>query len=136
MKFSQTLSSKVQKAILEDQFLPSEEIFHSILNQGFCMPTKTSISANEALLIAIKATEDYYQLKPGWQNNYRISYSFFHSSLPSYTWRVIFYNFENDNTDAEYRGGYVEINAESKEVLVIEQNPMELNELIHLWRSL
>lgn len=136
MEFSQTLSDKVQKAIFEDQFLPSEEIFYSILNQSFCMPTKTSISADEALLIAIKATEDYYQLKPGWQNNYRISYSFFHSSPPSYTWRVIFYSFENDKKDDVYQGGYVEINAESKEVLVIEQNPVELNELIHLWRSL
>ena len=118
MEFARSLPPKLDAAKRGEALLMSDVELDAIVAYGFCLPTEEQIPQEEALALAIKATQETFSLEDGWDANAEIYYSFFYRNETGYVWRVIFWNVGNER----YLSGIVDLNATTGEILAVRKS--------------
>lgn len=118
MEFARSLPPKLDAAKRGEALLMSEVELEAIAAYGFCLPTEEHIPQEEALALAVEATQKTYGLEDGWVADAEIYYSFFYRSETGYVWRVTFWHVGNER----YLSGIVDLNATTGEILAVRKN--------------
>ena len=92
-----------------------------IASTGFTLPQPCDMTENEAIQQAIQAVQSTNLLSDQWLDECSICTSFIIGEDDVHRWRVIFWAIEDSTITPEY-AGYVEINADTSEVLKNRRN--------------